>query len=124
MTIDPADETRSTAPTLDGRRFRDVTIDPQGDISDDTVFEYHETDLGEVWATYDGGSVRRGFLVGHRDGDTLVFRYVHLTDGRSTASGQCTSRVELMTDGRLRLHESWRWESKPGAGTSTLEELR
>ena len=38
-----------------------------------------------------------------------------------TSSGRCHSRIE---DGpRLLLHETWQWESKPGAGTSVLAEV-
>lgn len=109
---------------LGGRRFRDVTEVHMGDVGSGTVFEYHEGDDGEVWATYEGDAVRRGFLVGSRVGDRLDFRYVHLTVDGDTASGRCASRVEELADGRLRLHESWEWESRSGAGTSVLEELR
>jgi hypothetical protein len=26
-------------------------------------------------------------------------------------------------DGRLRLHETWAWDSQPGSGTSVVEEV-
>lgn len=29
-----------------------------------------------------------------------------------------------VADGRIRLHESWAWESRPGTGTSIVEELK
>jgi hypothetical protein len=67
--------------------------------------------------------VRLGYLVGIRDGDELDFRYVQLRVDGTTASGQCRSRVHLLSDGRLRLEESWEWESTEGAGTSSVEEL-
>jgi hypothetical protein len=45
-----------TTPSLDARRFTVVaTVD--GEVSEDTVFEYQERD-GEVWASYSGGAVR------------------------------------------------------------------
>jgi hypothetical protein len=109
--------------SLDGRRLRDVTADPAGDVGRETVFEYHEEPGGMVWARYEGAMVRRGYLVGTREGDELDFRYVHLTAEGRTASGRCHSRIELLDDGRLRLHETWEWESQPGSGTSTLEEI-
>ena len=50
-----------------------------GRASAETVFEYHQNgDL--IWATYQGGAVRLGFLVGTRDGDTLDFRYSQLNE--------------------------------------------
>ena len=50
-----------------------------GEASAATVFEYHERD-SLVWASYQGGSVRLGFLVGTRAGDSLDFRYSQLND--------------------------------------------
>jgi hypothetical protein len=29
----------------------------------------------------------------------------------------------LLDDGRLRMHEQWTWDSKPGSGTSVVEEV-
>jgi hypothetical protein len=110
--------------SLEGRSFRDVTPVHAGDVEEGTVFEYHEDGDGTVWARYAGGEVRLGFLVGTRSGEeALDFRYTHVTTGGETASGHCTSRVEVLADGRLKLHESWAWESKPGSGTSVVEEV-
>ncbi|MGE5762435.1 MAG: hypothetical protein ACM3ZF_00630 [Mycobacterium leprae] len=111
-----------STPSLDGRRFRDVSPARTGDVGADTVFEYHEEADGTVWARYAGGAVRLGFLVGRRSGDTLEFRYAHLTPAASTATGHCTSIIAPLADGRLRLVETWSWDSRSGSGTSVLEE--
>lgn len=113
-----------TAPSLDGRTFHDVSPAHAGDVGGDTVFAYHEDPDGTVWARYDGGAVRLGFLVGTRNGDALDFRYAHVTTQGATATGRCTSGIEVLADGRLRLHETWAWESRTGTGTSVLEEAR
>jgi hypothetical protein len=110
-------------PSLDGRIFRDVTADPVGDVGGETRFEYHQDQDLTVWARYAGGAVRLGHLVGTRTGDTLAFRYVHLISSGQSASGRCRSTIDELADGRLRLSEVWEWESKPGAGTSVLEEV-
>ena len=93
-----------------------------GEASAATVFEYHERD-GLVWARYHGGAVRLGFLVGTRDGDSLEFRYSQVNEGGETSNGRCSTTVSVLPDGRLRLSEDWAWESKPGTGTSTVEEI-
>jgi hypothetical protein len=67
--------------------------------------------------------VRRGFLVGTRTRDTLDIRYVQLNDSGETSSGYCLSTIHVLQDGRLRLDEKWQWESRPGGGTSVVEEL-
>ncbi|MCO1598934.1 hypothetical protein M8C17_27655 [Micromonospora sp. RHAY321] len=108
--------------SLDGRRFAAVADVVAGEVGTETVFAYHER-ADEVWAEYAGGSIRRGHLVGTRDGDRLDFRYVQLNTDGQTSSGHCVSEVSVLPDGRLRLHESWSWESRPGTGTSVVEEL-
>ena len=95
---------------------------PGGDVGAQTVFEYAE-EAGLVHARYAGGAIRLGFLVGTRDGDTLRFRYAQVRTDGTTASGRCESRIEVLADGRVRLHETWAWESHPGAGTSVVEEV-
>lgn len=110
-----------SAPSLDGRRFTAVMNDG-GDVDAATVFHYHE-DGSEIWADYAGGQVVRGFLVGTRRGDELGFRYVHLDAAGHTATGRCSSHLAVLPDGRLRLSETWAWESREGHGTSILDEL-
>lgn len=109
-------------PSLDGRVFRVSEMGEAGEASTATVFEYHEGD-GIVWARYHGGAVRLGFLVGTRDGDRLEFRYSQLNESGETSNGRCSTTVSILPDGRLRLAETWAWESKPGAGTSAVEEV-
>jgi hypothetical protein len=94
----------------------------EGEASEATVFEYHERD-GVVWARYQGGAVRLGFLVGTRQGDSLDFRYSQLNESGETSTGHCSTTISTLPDGRLRLDEDWAWESKPGAGRSTAEEV-
>ncbi|MEM9465183.1 MAG: hypothetical protein AAGA90_07405 [Actinomycetota bacterium] len=110
-------------PSLEGRVFADVTDDHAGDVGADTRFEYHEETDGVIWARYAGGSVRLGHLVGTRRGDRLDFRYSHVTVDGATANGHCRSRIVRGDDGRLEFHESWEWESRPGAGTSVVREV-
>ena len=108
--------------SLDGRWFADVSPARSGDVGEGTLFAYHEEADGTVWARYSGGSVRLGFLVGTRSGDRLDFRYTHVTVSGATATGHCESTIEVLPGGRLRLHETWEWESRDGRGTSVLEE--
>ena len=48
----------NAAPSLNGRRFRDVTPAHQGDVGDDTLFEYRQEPDGLIHAKYQGGSIR------------------------------------------------------------------
>lgn len=126
--------------SLEGRRFRPMGAAEEarsgdggdvgaagarrgagGEVGAETVFEYHEEgDL--VWARYSGGSVRLGHLVGLRAGDELEFRYSQLNTAGETSNGHCRSTIHRRPDGRLELRETWEWESRPGAGSSTVVE--
>lgn len=109
-------------PSLDGRRFRGAS----GGVaaSADTVFAFREDRLtGVVTATYSGGAVVAGSLVGTREDARVVFRYTQLTADGSLDTGRSSDRVEVLDDGRLRLHETWTWDSRDGSGESVLEEL-
>ena len=115
--------TEEPVASLDGRRFRVVEMGSEGEASGATVFEYHEqVDL--VWARYQGGAVRLGFLVGTRAGDRLEFRYSQLNESGDTSTGRCTTTISMLPDGRIRLDEDWAWESRAGSGTSAAEEIR
>lgn len=110
------------ARSLDGLVFVPVADQAPGQVGRETRFLYREQE-GRIWAEYSGGDVARGHLVGTRSGDALDFRYVQLRNDGTTASGHCTSLVAELPDGRLRLEETWTWESQPGSGTSTVEQL-
>ena len=110
------------ARSLDGLVFAPVADQAPGQVGTRTRFANHEND-GEIWAEYAGGDVVRGHLVGTRAGDRLDFRYVQLKTDGSTSSGHCVSLVAELPDGRVRLDETWEWESQPGNGTSIVEQV-
>ncbi|MFI0809911.1 hypothetical protein [Streptomyces echinatus] len=110
------------ARSLDGLTFAPVSDQAPGQVGTRTRFAYHE-EAGGIWAEYAGGDVVRGYLVGTREGDRLDFRYVQLRTDGTTASGHCVSTVVEPADGRLRLEETWEWESRPGSGTSVVEQV-
>ncbi|MFJ9339201.1 hypothetical protein ACIRP0_07890 [Streptomyces sp. NPDC101733] len=109
------------ARSLDGLVLVPVADQAPGQVGRQTRFEYREQD-GRVWAEYSGGDVVRGHLVGTRTGDTIEFRYVQLRPDGTTASGHCVSVLVELPDGRLRLEETWTWESQEGSGTSVVEQ--
>jgi hypothetical protein len=106
---------------IDRKRFASVSNTSSGEVDDSTRFNYRQID-DTIWADYSGGAIVRGYLVGKRSGDRLDFRYVHLNTSGETASGVCTSRVVVLPDGRVQMHEAWSWESRPGSGESIIQE--
>ena len=108
----------------EGRVFRPVGNSPNGEVNSATEFRYCQNgDL--LTATYAGGGIRLGQMVGLvRADQSLWFAYQHLSDAGELRSGTCESTPELLPDGRVRLHERWRWTSGDrSAGESTIEEV-
>lgn len=111
----------------DNRRFRPAKTTENGEVNGDTVFHYRQAG-GVLWATYEGGGVSHGHMIGTvADNGDLAFRYHHLSltdeSRQAPVSGLCHSRLEVLPDGRYRLFEQWQWTSGDlSAGTSVLEE--
>ncbi len=108
----------------DGRVFASVENTPNGEVNGETRFLYRQA--GDVlWATYDGGGVTYGHLVGRIAPDgALAFRYHHLSAAGDPVSGECCSTLTVLDDGRYRLTETWQWTSGDrSSGTSVVEEV-
>jgi hypothetical protein len=112
------------AVSYDGRRFRSVRNSSGGEVSHETLFEYHQ-DGSIVWAQYQGGLVVRGYLIATVDeSGALDARYQHVNSTGILMTGVCRTIPELLPDGRYRLHESWRWTcGSESSGESVVEEI-
>ena len=106
----------------DCRVFRPVS-NVNGEVSGETVFTYRQ-DGRIVSASYSGGAIVTGHLLGTVDDEgRLDIAYHQVNAAGELRTGVCRSTPEVLPDGRLRLHEEWRWTSGDGsAGTSTIEE--
>jgi len=108
----------------EGRLFRSVENSSDGEVDGDTRFHYRQR--GDVvWATYEGGGVGFGTLVAAVDREgRLDMRYAHVNAAGAMMTGVCESTPEVLPDGRIRLHERWRWTGGgQGAGESVIEEI-
>ena len=107
-----------------GRLFRPVKTQGASETTSETIFKYEQKDA-LVTATYSGGDIRLGHLIGmvNKNG-SLDMRYHHVNTDGKLMTGTCHTIPEVLEDGSLRLHETWQWTSGPKtAGTSILEEL-
>lgn len=108
---------------LNSRVFTSMTNTANGEVSGDTVFHYYQQ--GDViWATYSGGMITRGFLIGKFiDSRRLSFSYQHINEDCEIRIGKCESLIQILPDGRLRLNEKWQWlDSDQSCGESVVEE--
>ncbi len=107
----------------DGKIFKPVRNTPNGETSDETVFHYRQT--GPILtATYTGGRIKSGHLIGLVDSDGKIdMRYHQVNDAGELMTGRCISVPERMENGKIRLHETWEWTSGDhSAGQSIVEE--
>ena len=107
-----------------GKTFRPLVNAPNGEVSGDTAFYYRQTG-NIVTAEYAGGQVVSGHLIALVDEKgCLDMRYHHINDKGELQTGVCRSVPERLPDGRIRLHERWRWTSGDGSeGESVVEEV-
>lgn len=106
----------------DKRKFRVVQNSKTGEVCSQTVFHYRQT--GQiVTAVYDGGEIVAGNLIAICDAEgCLDLRYHHINISGELMTGVCHSTPELLTDGRIRLHETWQWTSGDRSSGHTLVE--
>ena len=109
----------------DNRIFTSVANTPNGEVGGETLFHYRQKgDL--VWARYSGNGIAEGHLIANVAPDgTLDMRYHHRSPTGALMTGLCRSRLEILPDGRYRLHESWQWTSgDQSRGESMVEEVK
>ena len=78
-----------------------------------------------VTATYSGGNIRFGQIIGRVDPDGILeMRYQHLDRDGELMTGYCKTTPEILPSGKMRLHEKWRWTcGHRSTGRSILEEI-
>jgi hypothetical protein len=106
------------------KTFRPIQNTANGEVSGDTIFHYKQ-EGNILTCSYSGARIRSGHLIGLVNGDGVInMRYHQVNDRGELMSGICLSTPEILEDGRIRLHESWRWTSGDGSiGESVLEEV-
>lgn len=107
--------------SVDDRYFTAVSNSDTGEVSDQTLFSYHQKE-NVIWAEYSGGSIIKGFLLGTMDEhNNLHFDYRHINVNGESKSGSCNSEPRL-ENGKLQFYERWKW-TDGCEGTSVIEEL-
>lgn len=107
-----------------GKKFQVISNSQNGDVTADMIFHYQQ--VGEVISCeYENENIKNGHLIGIVDEDgTINMRYRQINNKGQEVSGICMSTPEIMENGKIRLHESWRWTSGDQSnGESILEEL-
>ncbi|WP_333627691.1 n-acetylglutamate synthase [Sphingobacterium siyangense] len=106
------------------RIFKVFNNSDNGDTSSETTFHYKQE--GNILTSiYSGGSIVSGHLIVLVDSNgNIDMRYHHINRDGEIMTGLCKSTPEILPDGRIRLHEEWRWTNGDlSVGKSTIEEI-
>jgi|SRR5690625_331140 len=107
-----------------GKKFKAISNSSNGEITEETIFEYVQS--GRILTCeYSGGNIVKGHLLGYvDDAGKIDMRYHQIDSEGVIKTGICHSNPEIMENGKIRLHEDWRWTSGDhSTGQSTLEEI-
>ncbi len=101
----------SSKMNYDGRKFIPRMNSENGEVSDQTVFSYHQNG-SLLWAEYSGGDILRGSLIGCvLDNGELDFVYHHMNRDMQVKTGKCHSVPTVKKNGKIELSERWEWTS-------------
>ncbi|MBP5984350.1 MAG: n-acetylglutamate synthase [Fluviicola sp.] len=103
--------------------FKPISNTDNGETSNETIFHYKQ--VGNiVTATYSGGKIIQGHLIGLVDSfGNIEMRYHQVNEKNELMTGICKSIPEILANGKIRLHEAWEWTSgDKSTGTSIIEE--
>ncbi|MGB0391200.1 MAG: n-acetylglutamate synthase [Salibacteraceae bacterium] len=106
------------------KAFRPIKNSANGETNTDTVFEY-EQNGNLLTSEYRGGQVLKGHLIGLVDeAGNIEMRYHQVNLKGELMTGICSSKPQMMKNGKIRLHETWQWTSGDRSkGKSILEEI-
>jgi len=105
------------------KSFRPISNSENGETSNETIFHYKQT--GNILSSeYSGGKIKYGHLIGLVDANgTIEMRYHQVNNKDELMTGICVSKPEILANGKIRLHESWKWTSgDQSKGESIIEE--
>ncbi len=104
--------------------FKPISTSENGETSMETVFHYKQS--GAILnSKYSGGTIKIGHLLGLVDENgNIDMRYHQVNTKGELMTGICTSKPEILKNGKIRLHENWQWTSgNKSSGKSILEEI-
>lgn len=107
----------------DGKVFKPLSSVANSETTDETIFIYQQKD-NILTATYYGGNIKMGHLIGLVDEmGKIDMRYHQVNKKGELRTGICQSRPEILENGKIRLYETWEWTSGDcSKGSSVIEE--
>ncbi len=106
------------------KRFSPISNSENAETSSDTIFEYLQ-EGNIIRSSYKSKNIKQGHLLGIVNEEGVIdMRYHQVNIQGELMTGTCISTPEILSNGKIRLHEEWQWTSGDlSKGNSILEEL-
>jgi hypothetical protein len=107
----------------DKKIFKAVINTTNSSVTNDTTWLYKQEGK-VVSATYTGGSIIQGNLLGMIEDEGTLKMYYHQIDiNHQCKTGKMKVTPEILPDGRIRLYEEWERKGDHTMGTVIKEEF-
>jgi hypothetical protein len=107
---------------IDNIRMNVIETSENGIVNQDTIFHFKQQGT-LIYANYSGGLIEKGFLVGKRSNNQLMFTYCQIQIDGTLDNGKSKVEIEKF-NGKIRLIEHFQWDSRPGVyGINIFQEL-
>ncbi|MEQ6124461.1 n-acetylglutamate synthase [Pseudotenacibaculum sp. MALMAid0570] len=106
------------------KTFKPIQNSENGEVSEGVLFTYQQE--GNILSCeYSGGTILKGHLIGVVNEEGVIdMRYHQINKNGELKTGTCVSTPEVLSNGKIRLYESWQWSSGDRSkGSSVLEEI-
>ncbi len=109
--------------SLDKIRMNIIKTSINGVVDKETVFIFSQNG-NIVSASYSGGKIKQGYLIGTIENDKLTFGYCQIQTDNKIDNGQSICQLLIGENGKFRLIENFKWLSRDGnSGTNIFEEF-
>lgn len=117
-------ESNLTMINLDGRKFTLVSNTAGNAKPGETIFYFQQSDEA-VRATYSGGDVTLGAIVGkHFGNDQLEVLFQQVTTNGKIEGGKGDIKIEKLANGKVRFLDEWSYLiNGVGSGSAVWEEV-
>lgn len=94
-------------------QMRVIQTASNGVVNHETLFEFSQKE-NRVQASYSGGPIEQGFLVGTIKASVLFFSYCQLQTDGTLDNGISKAELSIGPKNKIKLTEHFEWKSRPG----------
>lgn len=106
------------------KKFKPTQNSENGEVTDELVFTYKQTE-NILTCEYSGEKIKQGQLIGIvKQNGTIQMSYHQVNLNNQIRTGICTSKPEILQNGKIVLVENWQWTNgDKSKGKSKLLEV-